>query len=120
MAKKVLLDNDNNEIESNSFNMGYYIIMQVKKLLNFFKCDPDWPKVQLFTDSCSEVSSQVDITYIVRKLMFLDEAITQLMEKQELKALYLRNKPTFDKAKKQRRMHFAPELSKQKAKEADS
>ena len=81
LAKKVLLDNDNKGIESNSFNMGYFIIMQVKRLLNFFKCDPNWPKMQLFTDSCSEVSSQIDITYMVRKLMFLDAAISQLMEK---------------------------------------
>ena len=107
-----MLDNENKEIESNSFNIFYYVLMFIKKGLSHFKCDPNWPKVQTFIDSCEEVSMQIDITYMVRKLMFLDSAIAQLMEKHEIEGLYLRDKPTLDKAKEQRRMHFAPEWFK--------
>ena len=96
--------------------MGYYFMIYFKRLLNYFKCDPDWPKVQVFMNSCKEVSNQIDVTYIVLKLMFLDAAIAQLMEKQDLAALYLREKPTFDKVNRQRRMHFASELTKQNMK----
>jgi hypothetical protein len=55
---------------------------------------------------------QVDITYIVRKMMFLDAAISKLMEKHEMEALCLREKPTLSKAKELRTVHFAPELIK--------
>ena len=120
LAKKVLLNNDSEEIESNSFNMGYWFMMYVKRMLNFFKCDPDWPKVQMYLNSCEEVSMQIDITYMVRKLMFLDSIVAQLMEKHEIEALYLRVKPTLDKAKDQRRMHFAPELYTKQKKEEDN
>jgi hypothetical protein len=30
--------------------------------------------------SCEEISSQLNVTYILRKLMFLDAAIEKLME----------------------------------------
>ena len=55
---------------------------------------------------------QLDVSYILRKLVFLDSAISKLMEKHELEALYIRDKPTISNCKKQRRFHFAPELYK--------
>ena len=56
------------------------------------------------------MSNQIDISYIVRKLMFFDKAIEQLMERHEIEALYLRKKPTIDEVKDQRRKHFSLEL----------
>ena len=57
---------------------------------------------------------QVDTTYLVRKMMFLDVAVSKLMEKYEVDSLYMRDKPTIESAKNQRIMHFAPELFKLK------
>lgn len=51
---------------------------------------------------------QIDITYIVRKMMFLDAAISKIMEKHEIEALCMREKPTLSKAKEMRKKHFAP------------
>ena len=39
--------------------------------------------------------------------------MSKLFKEHELDALYLRNKPTIEKAKQQRRMHFALELVEQ-------
>ena len=58
---------------------------------------------------------QLDVTYLLRKLIFFDSAISSLLEKHEVSALYLRNKPTLSEARKQRRMHFAPEIILQRA-----
>lgn len=42
---------------------------------------------------------QIDIAYIVRKMMFLDAAISNILEEHDLQAIYLRQKPTLSKAK---------------------
>ena len=56
-------------------------MMYVKKILELFSVDPDWPKVRKFEEASDEATSQMDVTYIIRKLMFLDVAISKLMEK---------------------------------------
>ena len=49
---------------------------------------------------------QIDIAYMVRKLMFLDAAISTLMERHEVEALWMREKPTINRAKELRKYHF--------------
>ena len=88
--------------------------MPIKSLLSFFEKDPDWKSTQTFIDSSQEATMQLDITYILRKLIFLDAAIDKLMEKHDAEALYIREKPSMTDIKKQRRLHFAPELYKKK------
>lgn len=58
--------------------------MSVKKLFGMVGCNFDWPKTQSFIESSEEISMQMDVTYILRKLMFLDAAISKLMEKHEI------------------------------------
>lgn len=58
--------------------------MVFKKLLDYIKIKPNWTTTQSFIDSCEEISMQIDITYIVRRLNFLDSAISKLLEKHEL------------------------------------
>ena len=50
---------------------------------------------------------QLDVIYIMRKLMFLDAAMTKLLEQHEIEALCVREKPSLRKAKEKRKMHFA-------------
>jgi hypothetical protein len=45
------VDDDKKEIDSKSFNIGYFALIFVKKLLSFFKFEPDWPKIQTYIDS---------------------------------------------------------------------
>ena len=42
---------------------------------------------------------QIDIAYMVRKLTVLETAVSTLLEKHEQEALWLKEKPTIDKAK---------------------
>ena len=49
--------------------------------------------------------------------MFLDAAVAKLMEKHEIQVICMRQKPTLEKAKELRKMHFAPEMIKQKCEE---
>ena len=90
LAKKTMVDNDREEIPSQSFNIGYFFLMYVKRFLNSIKIEPDWPKVQKFTEVSNEATSQLDVTYIIRKLMFMDASISKLMEKHEIEVLCMR------------------------------
>ena len=49
---------------------------------------------------------QIDITYIVRKLMFMDAVISKLLEKHEIEALNLKGKPTIKEANEMRKKNF--------------
>ena len=45
------------------------------------------------------MQEQLDISYILRKLIFLEAVVSKLLEPHELEAIYLRKKMTLDKAK---------------------
>lgn len=51
LARKVMVTNEKEDIESQSFNVGYFLLMYVKSFLEFFNVNPDWPKVQQFAES---------------------------------------------------------------------
>jgi uncharacterized membrane-anchored protein YhcB (DUF1043 family) len=84
----------------------------VKSFLDFINYKVEWPDTQRYIDSSEELIAQIDVTYIVRKLMYIDAVIAQLMERHEIDAMYLRQKPTLEQAKEQRIKHFANELLK--------
>lgn len=113
LARKVFLDENRTPIRSSSFSIFYYFSMTLKKLLDFARVRPNWPKTETYIRSCEEVCMQIDIAYLVRKLMFVDAAVAKLMEKHEVEALCLREKPTIDEVRAQRKRHFASELVKQ-------
>ena len=80
LAKKILVDNHKGEIPSNSYNVGYFVASYFKMILDKIGVSPDWPRVETYDDATDEITNQIDITYIVRKLLFLDAAIARLME----------------------------------------
>ena len=58
--------------------------MPIKRFLNFISLSPNWKSTQAYMDTCNEMKQQLDVTYILRKLVFLDSAISKLMNKDEL------------------------------------
>ena len=84
IAKKLLVDNDGSELESRSFHVGNYFLTVIKDYLSLIGINPNWPQTQKYMDFTSEVCQQIDLAYIVRKLMFLDAATSKLLEKHEI------------------------------------
>ena len=83
IAHKLFRSDDGSEVKSSSFNFFYFMLMSVKPLLNFCGCEgKKLENTQKYIDVSEECNSQLDITYILRKLMFLDSVIAHLMEKQ--------------------------------------
>ena len=74
-----MVDNDREEISSSSFNIFYFAFTYVKSFLDWINVNPDWPKVEKYMEASDELTMQIDITYIVKKLIFLDAAMTKLL-----------------------------------------
>ena len=100
MANKLFKDDDKNEVRSGSFNVGYFLLMKIRGFLELCDCDPGWKSTQGYVDACEEVGMQLDVVYLLKKLMFFDVAISKLMEQHEIQALYLRDKPSLTGVKK--------------------
>ena len=84
IARKVMLDNNREEISSRSFNLFYYFAMVLKSLFSKCKFEPDWPSTNFYHECTEEMASQLDVTYIIRKLMFFDAALSKMLPKEEL------------------------------------
>ena len=92
------------------FHVGYYMLMVIKKGLSLIRVDVDWKKTQRYIDISEEACQQVDIAFIVKRMMFFDAAISKLMEKHEVKALCMQKKPTLKKAKEIRKKYYLNEI----------
>lgn len=55
--------------------------MPVKKVLNLLNCGPEWVQTQLFIDCSEEITQQLDVTYLLRKLMAVEAALSKLLER---------------------------------------
>ena len=108
-----MLANDGKEISSRSYHLGFFLLSYLKAFLDLLGLNPDWPRVQAYDEACDEVTGQLDVTYILRKLIFIDAAVAKLMERHELETLCMRERPTLDQAKEERKMHFRPEIFRQ-------
>ena len=75
LSRKVFLDNNKEPIKSQEFNMFSYFSLYFKKFINLFGCEPEWSTLQQFEESSDEICQQLDITYILRKMQFLDSAV---------------------------------------------
>lgn len=58
--------------------------MPIKNIFNYFDCNLNWEKTQTYLEVTDEASNQLDITYILRKLNFIDSAISKLMEEHQV------------------------------------
>ena len=75
----MILDDEGKEISSKSFHLGKYILTIIKKGFNLINVKLDWVEVQKYIDCSEEISEQIDITYIIRKLMFMDAAMLKIL-----------------------------------------
>ena len=120
IARKLMTDNESNELDSKNFNIGYYLLTVIKKGFNFIKISLDWPKTQKYIDFSDEVCEQIDIAYLIKRLNFLDSAISKVIEEHEVTTLSLADKQTLEKAQQVRKKHQISKLIKRTAKNSSS
>ena len=80
ISKKLFLDNDKKDIASKSYNIFYYFASFAFDFLELFNYKPDWKRTNTFIECSDEMSMQLDITYILRRLIFLEAAVSKTME----------------------------------------
>ena len=80
-------------MSSGMFHVGYYFLMVIKNIFDMININLDWKKTQRYIDISEEACQQIDIGYMVKRMMFFDAALSNLMEKHEIKALCMQRKP---------------------------
>ena len=60
------------------------MLVAIKRVLNFCKCSVNWPKTQTYIDCVREVRNQLDVTFILRKIMLLEAAMEMLLYKEHI------------------------------------
>ena len=58
--------------------------MPIKSLLDMCSCSVRWKNTQTYCEVSEEINLQLDVTYIFRKLIFLDDVIAKVMEEHEI------------------------------------
>ena len=84
ISHKLFRDGQGGSISSNSFNVVYFMLMGIKRVLNFCKCSINWPKTQSYIDCVREARLQLDVAYILRKIMLLEAATEMLLHKENI------------------------------------
>ena len=54
--------------------------MTLKKAFELININLNWSQTQKYIDFSEEACQQIDVAYMVKKLMFFDAAIAKLME----------------------------------------
>ena len=52
IAKKIMVDNNHEEISSKSFNLFYYFSVKIRNILGKCKYEPNWPSTNLYAECC--------------------------------------------------------------------
>lgn len=94
---------ESNRPVSSSFNFFYFIAAYVKDLLAHLPRKFQWKKVDEFRKCESEMVNQLDVSYLLQRIVFLEQAIASILPEHQLKALFLTAKPTLQEVSKRRK-----------------
>jgi hypothetical protein len=84
----------NNKINDGYCNIITFIPYCVYSLFNMLGKPPNWKLMQHFEDTREEVSKQIDFTFLIRRIQFLEESLTYIFDDYELNCLHLKKKLT--------------------------
>jgi hypothetical protein len=117
MASKTFLLEPGEAVPAASFNFLYYISTGIKDLLTRFGKGPSWPKVDKFRRCRDGMLDQLDISFLIQRVVFLERAIANILPEHQFKALFVRSKPTLSEIKTHKRQYKLAKLIRKCGKE---
>lgn len=108
IASHLFLSPDSDPIPAKRYNFFYYLATVVKDFLGLFKIKPEWKQTDLFVKCSEEMENQLDIYYILKRLIFLERAVEIMFNDKQYPLLFLQNKMTIDEAEEIRKKHEMP------------
>jgi hypothetical protein len=96
---------------SPKFNMFYYFSIFIKKAVNFVRKDVVWAKSDLFLESLEEMEKQLSIEYLLNRINYFEEAISSILNENQLEVLYLNEKKTMAAGRAVRKKYTLPKFA---------
>ena len=104
IANKLFVSEEGDTIPSTAFHIGYLLLIPFRKLLRFFNCCLNsWQRTDFYIRCMDEANLQIDVVTIVKRLIFMEKAMSLLFNKHQLEALHLFKKEKIDEAEKKRK-----------------
>jgi hypothetical protein len=86
------------------YNFFHFILHFGYAIIDIFGLSCNWlPTTRLYHECREEMVKQVDVLYLMRRVVLLERAITTLMTVEQLRALHLMENKTLAEAKRDRR-----------------
>ena len=73
------------------------------KFIKLLGCSPNWKTYKIFDDCKEEMVRQLDVVYLIKRIMLLERAILTLLDEHQVKGLHLQRKLTLEEVKKNRK-----------------
>ena len=106
LASQLYTTEDDENISSTWFHIGYLFLIPFRRLINYIGCWKDsWPRTDFYQKCINEVNEQIDIVNIMRKLIFMEKAFSLLFNEHQLAALHLFKREKVDDATKARKKY---------------
>ena len=97
IASYLYQNEDGRSLNSTGFHIGFLFASWAKALTDKLGCCKDaWKRTEQYEECIDEMDRQLDIGLILKKLHFLERAVSSLFGKHQLEALHLVAKPSLD------------------------
>jgi hypothetical protein len=98
-------DDDNMRKGLKKYNFVYFFLQLCYIVVNLFKCRCSWKTPKLFYECREEMTKQLDILYLFKRLVILERGLGTLLSERQIRALHFFDNPTFEEAKHTRRLY---------------
>jgi hypothetical protein len=81
--------NEKEENELKKYNFFSFLAHLLYIVSGSLGCSPNWKKIKKYDECRLEMKKQLDISYLLERVFFLERTINNLLEEHQLKGLYL-------------------------------
>jgi hypothetical protein len=106
IASQLFVTDEGTTISSDGFHIGYLVTLAWTKICEVLNCcTPGTGKTELYSKCLDEIDEQLDISHIMKKLLFLERGVTAMLSEHQLEALHARDKQTLSEAEVKRKRY---------------
>lgn len=98
-------DDANMQKQLKKYNFLYFLLHLVYVVIDLFGCKCNWKTARLYYECRQEMTKQLDVLYLYKRVIFLQRAVSTIFSDQQLKALHLFQNFTLDEARQVRKRH---------------
>ncbi len=79
-----------------NYNFSRFILTGLYKILLYIGCKPEWKSCKEYDETNEEMAKQLDVLYLLKRVIFLERAVNSLLDEHQLKGIHLEEKLTLE------------------------